>query len=135
MRRSSSSPGANRRVSWTGTPMTHHGLEGDLRARNTSAGTLFQVRVVPRAGQSRITGIRQGALLVRLAAAPVDGKANAALTKLLAAAFGIPRHRVHIIAGTTSRNKRVEVGGLDVAELVTRLRSVLTGHARGNDVR
>ena len=51
----------------------------------TPAGVSFRVRVVPRAGRTGVAGTRGDALLVRLAAAPVDGAANDALIAMLAA--------------------------------------------------
>lgn len=55
---------------------------------------LLKVRVIPRAGRSGIAGLRDGALLVRLAAAPVDGAANAELIAVLAEAIGVPERRI-----------------------------------------
>jgi uncharacterized protein (TIGR00251 family) len=70
------------------------------------------VRVVPRASKAGVAGTRDGAILVRLGAAPVDGAANAELIDTLARALGVPRRAVTITAGATSRSKRVRVDGL-----------------------
>ena len=67
------------------------------------------MRVQPRAARSEIVGVHGDALKVRVAAPPVDGAANAALVELLAAALGIPRRAVRVIAGESSRSKIVEV--------------------------
>jgi uncharacterized protein (TIGR00251 family) len=77
----------------------------------TPDGLLLQVRVVPRAGRSAIAGVRDGALLVRLAAAPVDGAANAELIDVIAAAFAVPRRAVTLVSGERSRLKRVRIAG------------------------
>jgi len=74
---------------------------------------LLDVRVVPRAGKSGVAGLRDGALLVRLAAAPVDGAANAELISVLADALGVPKRYVEIVSGDRSRSKRVRVTGMD----------------------
>ncbi|MGE3579023.1 MAG: DUF167 domain-containing protein [Vicinamibacterales bacterium] len=79
-------------------------------------GVEIQIKVIPRAGRTAIAGVRDGALLVRLAAAPVDGAANEALTELLASALGIPRRNVTILSGEHSKQKRVQVTGVSVAE-------------------
>ena len=71
------------------------------------------MRVVPRAGRSGVAGTRDGALLVRLAAAPVDGAANAELIAILARALGLPKRRIEIVSGERSRSKRVRLIGLD----------------------
>lgn len=70
------------------------------------------MRVVPRAGRSSVAGGRDGALLVRLAAAPVDGAANAELIAVLAAALHLPRRSIQIVSGDRSRTKRVRVDGM-----------------------
>ena len=71
------------------------------------------VRVTPRAGRSAVAGVRDGILLVKLAAAPVDGAANDALVAFLADALDVPRRQVTIVSGETSRDKRVQIDGLD----------------------
>jgi uncharacterized protein YggU (UPF0235/DUF167 family) len=65
--------------------------------------------------------IADHALLIRLAAAPVDGAANAALTTLLAEFLGIPKRHVLVVSGETSRHKRVKVIGLTAADVRARL--------------
>lgn len=70
------------------------------------------VRVVPRASKAGVAGTRDGAILVRLGSAPVDGAANAELIDTLARALGVPRRAITITAGATSRSKRVRVDGL-----------------------
>ena len=77
-------------------------------------GVTLDVRVIPRAGRSAVAGVREGALLVRLNAAPVDGAAHAELIELLATALGVRRRAVSIVAGERSRQKRVQVTGIDV---------------------
>ena len=71
-------------------------------------------------------GVRDDALLVRLAAAPVDGAANAELIAVLAEAFGVPRRAVTLVAGERSRLKRVRITGIDagaVAAVIARAAS------------
>ncbi|HEX4916144.1 MAG TPA: DUF167 domain-containing protein [Vicinamibacterales bacterium] len=71
------------------------------------------MRVIPRAGRSTIAGRRDGAVLVRLAAAPVDGAANAELIDLLARTLKIPKRDITIVSGEKSRSKRVRIAGFD----------------------
>jgi uncharacterized protein YggU (UPF0235/DUF167 family) len=73
-----------------------------------------------------IVGVRQGALLVRLAAAPVDGAANVALVRLLAEILEVPRRSVTLVSGERSRSKRVHVAGLPAAAVDARLSAILT---------
>ena len=77
--------------------------------------SLLSIRVVPRAPRTKVDGERAGAILVRLAAPPVDGAANDALVAFLAAALRLPRRQVTIVSGEKSRDKRVRVEGLDEA--------------------
>ncbi len=86
----------------------------------TSAAVLA-VRVIPRAPRTVVDGERAGAILVRLAAPPVDGAANDALVTFLAAALGVPRRQVTIVSGATSRDKRVRIEGLDESAVRGRL--------------
>jgi uncharacterized protein (TIGR00251 family) len=67
------------------------------------------VRVVPRASRDQIEGVREGALVVRLKAPPVDGEANAALVELLAGCFRRPRSAVTVVSGASRRRKRVKI--------------------------
>lgn len=75
-------------------------------------GASFRVRVVPRAKQQAVTGVEDGVLCVRLAAPPVEGKANEALRDLLADRLGVRRSAVRIEVGERSRHKVVSVEGL-----------------------
>lgn len=78
----------------------------------SDSGQLLDVRVVPRAGRSGIAGVRDGALLVRLAAAPVDGAANAELVDVLAKALDLPKRSIQIVSGERARSKRVQIIGM-----------------------
>ena len=82
---------------------------------------VLAVRVIPRARRTFVDGERAGAILIRLAAPPVDGAANDALVTFLAATLGVPRRAVTILAGHTSRDKRVEIAGIDDAAVRARL--------------
>ena len=87
----------------------------------TAGGVLIDVRVVPRAKRSGVAGQRGGALLVRLQAPPVEGAANVELIEVLAAALGVTRREVTIVAGEHSRQKRVKVTHIDAQTAAARL--------------
>ena len=72
----------------------------------------LDVRVIPRASRPGLAGTRDGAILVRLSAAPVEGAANAELIQVLAKALEVPKRQVTIVAGERGRLKRVKVEGL-----------------------
>ena len=79
------------------------------------------VRVLPRAKRTEIAGRRGAAILVRLAAPPVDGAANAALVAFLADRLGLPLRQVTITRGSASRDKVLAIEGLAPAEIAARL--------------
>jgi len=81
----------------------------------------LRVRLQPRARKDEIVGERAGALVVRVTAPPVDGKANAALCRLVAKAAGIAPGRVSVVRGQQSRDKVVRVDGVDGPSLRARL--------------
>jgi hypothetical protein len=84
-------------------------------------GSRFEVFVKPRASKTKITGVREGALVVSLAAPPVDGAANAELVSALAAALGVRRSDVVIASGAASRTKIVDIANLAPADLRIKL--------------
>jgi uncharacterized protein YggU (UPF0235/DUF167 family) len=88
-------------------------------------GASLLVRVIPRAGVTKISGIRDGRLLVRLAAAPVDGAANDALVALLSKSLGVPARHIAVTAGQRSRNKRITLSGARVEQVSQRLAALL----------
>lgn len=69
------------------------------------------MRVVPRASRNSLAGEHNGALRVRIAAAPVDGAANEELLRVLARAFDVPLRNVEITGGIRSKLKQVRVNG------------------------
>jgi len=84
----------------------------DFPIQSDATGVSFAVRVIPRAQKEGFHGVREGALMVRLAAPPVEGRANAALQALLAAALGVRRSQISLRTGEKSRTKIVRVEGV-----------------------
>ena len=81
----------------------------------------LSVRLQPRARRNEIVGWRDGVLLVRVTAPPVDGKANAALCKLLAKRLGVAPSTVAVIRGSSARDKLLRCDGIETSELAHRL--------------
>jgi uncharacterized protein (TIGR00251 family) len=75
------------------------------------AGAVLTLRIIPRAAKNSIQGPHGDALKVRLCAPPVDGAANTALIKFLSDTLSIPRARIQLLSGQTSRSKRVLLTG------------------------
>lgn len=82
--------------------------------------TTLTLHVQPGAKQSSIAGLHGDALKIRLAAPPIEGRANEALLKYLAELFDVPMRQVELKQGAQSRHKVVAISGsnLDPAELL-----------------
>ena len=85
-----------------------------LNIASVPGGIVIEVRVVPRAAKSGVAGLRDGAMLVRLNAPPVEGAANEELIEIVANALGVPRRAVTLVSGARSRQKRLQVQGVEV---------------------
>jgi hypothetical protein len=85
--------------------------------RDTGAGVELDVRVIPRAKKTGCTGVREEALVVRVAAPPVEGAANDALIEFLSRALHVPRRAVTILSGDRGRHKRVAIAGTTIAHI------------------
>lgn len=77
----------------------------------------FTVKVQPRAKQTALTEKVGDTYKLRLAAPPVDGKANEACIRFFAERFGVAPSAVRIIQGLSSRTKVIEIEGVDPAQV------------------
>jgi uncharacterized protein (TIGR00251 family) len=73
----------------------------------------LRVRVTARASRDELAGLRDGVLHVRVTAPPVERKANQAVCRLIARAVGVGRTSVTVIRGERSRDKVVNIEGLE----------------------
>ena len=85
-------------------------------------GVFLRVHAKPRSSKSRVLGVREGVLDVAIAAPPVDGAANDELVRTIAAHFGIPRRRVRLVSGESSKHKRVHLAGLSAGDILAKVR-------------
>jgi uncharacterized protein (TIGR00251 family) len=92
-----------------------------LDLRTTGEGLTLRVRVQPRASRDALGGERDGALVVRLTAPPVEGAANEALARFLGKTLGVAPSAVRVLRGASGRDKVVSVAGLDAAKARERL--------------
>jgi len=90
--------------------------------RRTEQGWLIAVHAQPGAKKSAVAGLHGEALKLRVAAAPLEGRANEALTAFVAKALGVPRRAVRIVKGISSREKLLLVAdpGAEPARLLSR---------------
>jgi uncharacterized protein len=101
--------------------------------RYSTQGVSVALRVTPRGGRDGIDGLERLAngrlvLKVRVRATAEGGAANRAVTEFLAKALGVPKARVRILSGTTSRLKQIAVDG-DPRELGETLRKLITARS------
>ncbi len=73
--------------------------------RKTAAGWLLSIHAQPGAKKSAVAGLHGDALKIRVAAPPVEGKANDALTAFVAKSLGLPKRAVSLVKGDASREK------------------------------
>ncbi|MCC6648832.1 MAG: DUF167 domain-containing protein [Polyangiaceae bacterium] len=100
---------------------TTEGAAGALEVGVRPGAVRLSVKVRPRSSKTALRGVEAGALVVALAAPPVDGEANAALVVALAGWLGVRRRDVTIVSGETARTKIVEVAGVAPSVVAARL--------------
>lgn len=91
------------------------------KSEKRPAEATLDIRVIPRSPRTSVDGMRGAAILVRLAAPPVDGAANDALIAFLSAALDIPRRQITIVSGERSRDKRVRIAGIGTDAAISQL--------------
>lgn len=85
----------------------------EIPYRKTKDGVLIEVRVEPRSSAKGITGVAGNRLKVRLTAPPVGGAANKQLIEVLSEETGIKKSSITILRGLSSREKLVEIKGVE----------------------
>ena len=88
---------------------------------NPGESCTIKVRVQPKSSRNQVDGFQDGALRVRVTAAPTEGQANAAVIALLAKTLGVSKSRLEIIRGYRSRDKVVSVDTLTDQEVRRKL--------------
>ena len=78
---------------------------------------ILDILVQPRASRARLGPMHDGRLKVAVTAPPVDGEANAAVIELLAKELGVARGAIEVIAGASSRRKRLRIEGVTLAQI------------------
>jgi uncharacterized protein (TIGR00251 family) len=94
---------------------------GHLPLIASSLPTTVALWIQPRASRDEVVGERDGAIAIRLQAPPVDGAANAALVRFIAARLGMAPRDVQLVRGLSGRRKWVTVAGLEAAVVRQRL--------------
>lgn len=96
-----------------------------LREQADATSVSLSVHVQPKASRTRIAGLHGEALKLCITSPPVDGKANAAVIQFFAKLFKIPRAAVTIASGEASRDKRIILAGVSMAQAEAVLQPLL----------
>ncbi len=86
-----------------------------LHSENNGEAVLLSLHIQPGAKKTAVVGLHGEALKIRLAAPPVDGKANQALVEFLAASLRVTKSRIDLVSGVSSRTKRIRITGVTAA--------------------
>jgi hypothetical protein len=97
---------------------------GGLAVREVPGGVEFAVLVSAGSSRSAVRGVHGTELKLSVRAAPEHGKANAEVVEVLAEFLGLPRKQVGVVAGPTSRHKRVQAYGIGVQVFQAKLREL-----------
>ncbi|MBL7189534.1 MAG: DUF167 domain-containing protein [Phycisphaerae bacterium] len=94
----------------------------NLTVQELDEGAVFTVKVVPgSSGPTRICGLLDGMLKIKVSAPPEKGRANQCLVRFVAHRLGVKKNAVSIVTGTTSSVKRVQVLGISAERLLKKL--------------
>jgi uncharacterized protein len=88
-------------------------------------GSALSIIIKPRSSRTGLELAEDGSLRLSVTAPPVDGAANAAVLRFLADVLDVPRSRLSIASGETSRRKRIVVAGMAVEDLERRIRNAI----------
>ena len=87
--------------------------ETQIKVNPCENGIRFSAVIQPRSSKNEISGIYNNSLKIRLPSPPVDGAANKICVKFLAKCLGVSPSKVRIVSGLSSKNKIIEINGID----------------------
>jgi hypothetical protein len=97
-----------------------------FKLHNGKHGAALTIRVTPRARKTELGGVLEdGTVRIRVAAPPVEGKANKALVKYLSELFGIRKNKIEIVAGEKGLDKIISIDGMPATEVEERIQEYL----------
>ncbi len=102
-------------------------LDNELELAERPEGVLLLVRAHAGARRNRVSGIRNGRLLVEVTQVPERGKANVAIAKMLAKQLGLRGSQIALVSGDTNPEKTLAIAGITATELQHRCREALSG--------
>ena len=94
----------------------------DLNIREVDGNAILTVKIVPGSSSpSKICGLLEGMLKIKVAAPPEKGKANQCLIKFLADALNVKKNSIQIISGQTRPIKQIQISGISIDTLLKKL--------------
>lgn len=97
-----------------------------FKLHNGKKGAALTIRVTPRSRKTEFGGVMEdGTIRVRVAAPPVEGKANTALVKFLAKVLGVRKNRIDIVAGEKGLDKIISILDMSAADAEQRIQGFL----------
>ena len=90
----------------------------NLRIQQQSDGIIFHIKVVPGSSRTAICGLLDGAIKIKVSAAPQKGKANQSLITFLAKNLRVKKSDVNIVSGQTNALKQIRVEGVSKNDLI-----------------
>ena len=98
----------------------------NFKLHNGKHGAALTIRVTPRARKTEFGGVLEdGTVRIRVAAPPVDGKANKALIKYLSELFGVRKNKIELVAGEKGLDKIISIDGMPAAVAEERIQEYL----------
>jgi uncharacterized protein (TIGR00251 family) len=94
---------------------------GDLIIIESDGGVVFGAKIIPGSSKTGISGVLNGMLKIKIAAAPEKGKANRCLLEFLVKQLGVRKNTVSIISGQTNPIKQIQVLGISADALTEKL--------------
>jgi uncharacterized protein len=107
----------------------------DLYTVSDDGSIVLSVHAQPGAGRSAIVGRHGNAVKVKVAAPPEQGRANEALVAMLGQHLGLKGGEIEVVAGASSRTKKIRITGIEEQELAEALGRLLAPAAPGNAAR
>jgi len=93
----------------------------DLKFRQFDGRVVFEAKIVPGSSRTVVSGLLDGMLKIKVAAAPEKGKANKCMCEFLAEQLSVKKRSVKIVSGQSNPVKSIEVLGISAAALLKRL--------------
>ncbi len=104
--------------------MTKASKKREFKLHNGERGAALTIRVTPRARRTEVGGVLDdGTVRIRVAAPPVEGKANRALIAFLAKLLGVRKNKIEIVAGEKGLDKIISIAGMPAEEAEARLKA------------